>query len=136
MLFRSLDVYLVKTDANGNKEWEKTYGGKYIDRGYDVQQTSDGGYIVTGETYSFGMGGVNAYLIRTDANGDTLWTKYFGGNGIEEGNSVQQMPLGDFVITGKTNSFGAGDYDIYLIRTDPHGIVKWTKTFEIGRAHV
>ncbi|PCJ85350.1 MAG: hypothetical protein COA57_07735 [Flavobacteriales bacterium] len=125
----SLDVYLIKTNAKGDPEWTKAYGGSEVDRGYSVQQCADGGYIITGETYSFGNGGVNAYLIRTNAKGDTLWTKVFGGNGIEEGRSVQETTDGGYVITGATNSFGAGDYDIYLIRTDNEGEMVWTKTF-------
>ncbi len=123
------DVYLIKTDENGNEEWSKTYGGNGIDKGHSVKQTKDGGYIITGETYSFGEGWVNCYLIKTDEHGDTLWTKVYGGNGIEEGNSVFQSEDGGYVITGATNSFGAGDYDVYLIRTDAQGNLLWMQTF-------
>lgn len=123
------DFQLIKTDANGEQQWMKTYGGTGIDRAYDVEQTTDGGYIITGETYSFGAGWVNAYLVRTDSNGDTLWTQVYGGNGIEESYSVGLTSDGGFILTGATNSFGAGDYDVYLIRTDKDGEILWTNAF-------
>ena len=65
------DVYILKLDANGNKLWEKTFGGSYDDRAYCIQQTSDGGYIVAGYTSSFGVGNYDVYIIKMDANGNT-----------------------------------------------------------------
>ncbi len=123
------DVYLIKTDANGNVEWTKTYGGSDDDRGYSVQQTQDGGYIIAGETESFGAGGADVYLIKTDANGNVEWTKTYGGSDYDWGFSVQQTQDGGFIIAGVTSSFGAGSYDVYLIKTDANGDVEWTKTY-------
>ena len=123
------DVYLVRTDNNGDTLWTKALGGLGIDGGNSVWETNDHGFIITGETYSYGNGTVNAYLIRTDDKGDTIWTRTFGGNGIEQGNSVQETADGGFIITGRTNSFGAGDYDVYLIRTDKMGKKMWMHTF-------
>ena len=123
------DVYLVRTDEKGDTLWSKALGGQGIDGGNSVWETKDHGFIITGETYSYGNGTVNAYLIRTDDKGDTLWTRTFGGNGIEQGNSVQETADGGFIITGRTNSFGAGDYDVYLIRTNNKGRKMWMQTF-------
>jgi len=123
------DVYLVRTNSEGDTLWTKAYGGLGIDGGNSVWETKDHGYIIAGETYSYGHGTVNAYLIRTNEKGDTLWTRVFGGNGIEQGNSVQETEDGGFIITGRTNSFGAGDYDVYLIRTDKNGRKIWMQTF-------
>jgi len=123
------DVYLIKTNANGDLLWTKTFGGTAIEWCFSVQQTTDGGYIIAGETQSFGAGGWDVYLIRTDVNGNSLWAKSFGGANDDYGYSVQQTTDGGYIITGYTNSFGAGDYDVYLIRTDANGDSLWSKTF-------
>ncbi len=109
--------------------FQKTYSGTGDDRGYSVQQTADGGYIITGSTFSFGAGNHDVYLIKTDVNGDSLWTKTFGGLNDDEGRSIQQTSDGGYIIAGSTESFGAGDFDIYLIKTDSNGDSLWTKTF-------
>ena len=84
------DVYLIKTNAQGDTLWTRTYGGAVSDMGYSVQQTPDGGYIVAGYTDSFGAGGADVYLIKTNASGDTLWTRTYGGPSYDEGYSVRR----------------------------------------------
>lgn len=128
-LASNADVSLIKTDSNGDLLWTKTYGGPVDDIGNSVQQTLDSGYIIAGTTFSFGAGSTDVYLIKTDANGDTLWTKVFGGTDPDVGNSVQQTSDGGFIIVGSTYSFGVGEGDVYLIRTDGNGDLLWTKTF-------
>ncbi|MCH8012468.1 MAG: T9SS type A sorting domain-containing protein [Candidatus Marinimicrobia bacterium] len=123
------DVYLIKIDTNGDTLWTKTFGGTSSERGHSVQQTDDGGYIITGYTHSFGAGGSDVYLVKTDTNGDTLWTKTFGGTSLDEGHSVQQTDDGGYIITGSTSSFGAGNSDVYLVKTDTNGDTLWTKTY-------
>ena len=123
------DVYLIKTDANGDSLWTKTYGGSSVDFGLFVVQTLDSGYIITGATESFGNGGRDIYLIKTDANGDSLWTTTFGGSVFDVGNCVQQTTDGGYIIIGGTNSFGNGDRDAYLIKTDEDGVEQWNQTF-------
>jgi len=123
------DVSLIKTDVSGNTLWIKTYGGTGSDWGYSVQQTADLGYILTGYTNSFGEGGTDVYLIRTNASGDTLWTKTYGGTLDEYGYSVRQTTDLGYIITGETSSFGSGNKDIYLIKTDANGDTLWTKTY-------
>ena len=144
------DVYLIKTDAAGNKEWQKTFGGNESDYGHSVQQTTDGGFIIVGDTYSYGNGETDAYMIKTDIAGDTLsyvagspdvyliktdaygnkrWEKTFGGNEPDYGHSVQQTTDGGYIIVGRTRSYGSGMSDIYLVKTDAYGNKEWQKTF-------
>ena len=113
------DFWLIKTDANGNKEWDRTFGGHSSDVGYSVQQTSDGGFILLGYTWSFGAGRSDIWLIKTDANGNKQWEKTFGGDSIDVGQSVQQTSDGDFILLGYTSSFGAGLTDFWLIKYRP-----------------
>jgi hypothetical protein len=123
------DVYLVKIDETGDTVWTKTYGGIDVECGYSVQHTSDGGYIIAGLTWSFGEGGGDVYLIKTDSLGDTLWTRTYGGPLYDYGHSVQETFDGGYIITGITWSYGAGDNDVYLIRTDENGATLWTETY-------
>ena len=102
-----------------NTLWTQTFGGSSYDAGYSVRQTSDGGYIITGVTESYGAGSGDVWLIKTNSSGDTLWTKTFGGSGSDASFSVQQTSDGGHIITGFTFSFGAGNADIWLIRVGP-----------------
>ena len=106
--------------------WTKTYGGINYDSGNTVQQTSDGGYIIVGMTVPFNENNPDIFLIKTDAGGDTLWTKTFGDTLIDIGNFVQQTSDGGYIIAGyigvriyvKTGGF---ETDVYLIKTDGNG---------------
>ena len=109
--------------------FEKWYGGSGSDIGMSVAQTSDGGYIIAGHTKSFGAGSYDVYLIKADASGDTTWTKTYGGTDIDYGYSVAQTTDGGYIIAGTIESFGAGNIDVYLIKTDSSGVTIWTKTF-------
>jgi hypothetical protein len=115
------DVFLLKTDANGNIIWAKTYGGTSSDIAWSVRQTSDGGYILAGLTLSFSAGEWDIFLIKTDANGNIIWTKTYGGTDDDLAYSAQQTSDGGYIVAGETRSFGAGTWDAFLIKTDANG---------------
>ena len=123
------DLWLIKTDGNGDTLWTKTYGGANNDEGTDIQQTTDNGYIITGYTSSFGAGSIDVWLLKTDSDGDTLWTKTFGGTNNDFGNSVIQTDDGGYTIIGSTESFGTGGSDFWVIKTNASGDSLWSKTY-------
>jgi len=123
----SHDFWLVKTDSNGNKEWDKIFGGTSYDAAYSVQQTSDGGYILAGLTYSYGAGDV--WLVKTDSNGNKQWDKTFGGTGSDAAESAQQTSDGGYILVESTTSYGAGSHDFWLVNTDSDGNKRWSNTF-------
>jgi hypothetical protein len=127
------DVWLIKTNSYGNIIWEKIYGGNEGDKGFCVQQTSDGGYIITGETQSFGSGGLynkDVWLLKTNSVGGEEWNNTFGlGGGSDIGSTVIQLADDGYVICGHTWSYGHGWSDIWLIRTDNNGTEQWNTTF-------
>jgi hypothetical protein len=123
------DVYLVKTDSSGSLLWSKTYGRTNTDVGVSVSQTADSGFIITGNTRSFGAGGTDVYLVKTDSAGDTLWTRAYGGTSFDYGTSVQQTADRGYIIAGYTQSFFASGSDVYLIKTDSSGAIAWSRTY-------
>jgi len=122
------DVYVVKLDANGNLQWTKTIGGTGDDRGFSLIQTSDGGYAIAGLTNSFGAGWADVYVVKLDANGNLQWTKTIGGEYFDGGSSLIQTADGGYAIAGHTRSFGAGGDDVYVVKLDANGNLRWTKT--------
>lgn len=122
------DVYLIKVDPLGNEQWNKTFGNSGYNQGYSIEQTSDNGYIIVGSTGQV-TSNSNLFVVKTDANGDSLWTKEFGGSGIEEGYYVKQCINGTFMICGRTTSFGFGSNDGFVLNIDLNGNSLWSKTY-------
>ena len=126
---RFWDTYLLKTDAFGDTLWLKTYGSEYDELGASVEQTTDGGYILAGSTQPFGLGYVKVYLVKTDAVGDTLWTKTLGETENDAAYAVRQTADNGYAITGYSFSWVTGGPDVFLMRTNSQGNMMWAKTY-------
>jgi len=115
---------LVKTDGYGNMEWNQTYGGAGHDHAYSLVEASDGGYAIAGETYSFGAGDYDFWLVKTDGYGNMEWNQTYGGAGHDHAYSLVEASDGGYAIAGDMHSTDAGIiYDAFLVKTDEHGII-------------
>jgi len=112
------DLWLIKTDALGNSQWIRTYGGSGGEGGRCVQITADGNYVVSGYTSSYGSGETDIWLLRTNSNGDVLWSCPWGGSGTEMGYSLDLVGDGGYVVGSYTNSFGGGANHLWLLRLE------------------
>lgn len=120
------DAWLVRTDSIGIPIWEKTFGGPDSDGAYSMCKTIDSGYILAGYTKSFGAGGSDIWLIKTNINGDTLWTRTYGFSGDECAYCVKQTGDSGYIVSGTMNS---GQY-AWLLKLDANGDTAWTKIFK------
>ncbi|MFY9310364.1 MAG: T9SS type A sorting domain-containing protein [Bacteroidia bacterium] len=123
------DFYIVKTTSTGNIVWSKSIGGTGNDNAYSITPTTDSGYVAVGFTTSAGAGNKDILAVKLDKNGNNVWTKTYGGTGDDRANSVQQTIDGGFVISGVTNSYGAGNYDFNLVKISSTGNLSWERTF-------
>ncbi|MEO8085713.1 MAG: T9SS type A sorting domain-containing protein [Bacteroidota bacterium] len=122
-------VLLIRTDSNGDTLFTRIYGGVSDDQGVELCQTSDGGFLITGKTFTQSLGESDIMLMRTDSFGDLLWAKSFGGIHWDEGAGIMHLQDGNYLLSGSTISFGQGDFDILLMKTDTSGNILWGKTY-------
>ena len=130
------DFWLVKTDALGNEEWNRRHGNvelpgiadlTTVDEAHAVRQTEDGGYILAGWTMA---GPSNDFwLVKTDGSGERRWDRQFGGSLHDQAYAVEQTAEGGYILAGKTDSFGEGSSDFWLVKTDSLGNEEWNRTF-------
>lgn len=124
------DCWVVKLDATGNMQWNQTFGGGDTENGHGVLQTLDGGFLIAAITESFGAGSSDAWLIKTDASGNEQWNRTFGGENYDLAEkSVLETDDGGYLLVGSTYSYGAGQCDGWLIKTDASGNEQWNKTY-------
>lgn len=123
------DAYLVKTNSSGSQTWAHAFGGDSLDIALAVQQTSDGGYILAGLTRSFGAGGNDMYVVKTNGSGIAIWNRTYGGPGDDYAGSIQELPDSGFILCGGTKRTASSDADVYLVRINSNGDTLWTKTF-------
>ena len=124
-------IFLVKTDANGTQQWAKTYGGANREIGYDVSQTSDGGFVIVGGSQSFGAGDWDFYMVKTDASGNLIWEKHYGDSAGDIAYSVKQTTDGGYAILGESDKIVQNHWviDLFLIKTNSNGDTLWTKKY-------
>jgi hypothetical protein len=126
------DVWVLKLDGQGNVVWQKTYGGTSFDAASAIVPTSDGGYVVTAEAVSFwvsGAGASDVWVLKLDGSGNVVWQKAYGGTGIDAARAIAPTSDGGYVVAGVTSSFGAGDFDVWVLKLDGQGNVVWQKTY-------
>jgi len=123
------NFWLVRTDADGERLWSRSYGSGEGAQSSSLIQTSDGGFALAGISESFNTGRSDFLLVRTNSDGDSLWSCTYGGEAAEECYTAIQTSDGGFALVGSTNSFGAGESDTYFVRTDPNGNVIWSRTY-------
>jgi len=113
------DIAVYKLNSSGNKVWYKHYGGTYDDFGYSAEQTSDGGYIITGYTVSFSYGSHDFAIYKLNSSGSKVWFKHYGGTNSDKGRSIQQTSDGGYIVAGYTKSYtyGVEDFAIYKLNS-------------------
>jgi len=125
------DLYVVKVDSAGTMQWTRTVGGtgmEMVTPGTKISKTSDGGFVMAGSTSSFGSGGTDLFAIKLNSSGGLQWSRAIGGTGDEMGHSVVQTSNKGYIMSGSTTSFGAGNYDAYMVLLDSTGTLVWTRT--------
>ncbi|MEO0146031.1 MAG: hypothetical protein ABIM19_04270, partial [candidate division WOR-3 bacterium] len=123
------DFQVLRLNDLGGLIWARTFGGTNNDVAYSVIQTTDGGYASAGYTKSFGAGGRDFLLIRLNSSGGLIWARTLGGTGDDEPYSVAQAADGGFGVAGKTESFGAGGYDFFVLKLNSAGSLEWARAF-------
>jgi len=123
------DIYVLKIDSVGDTLWTKIYGDESSEHSSFVMETSDNGLLIVGDKTNNSTNDKNVYLVKTNSDGDTIWTKQYGGIDSDEGKAAIELAGGEFIIVGTTQSFGAGGSDVYLIKTNSVGDTIWTKTY-------
>ncbi|HOL38872.1 MAG TPA: Ig-like domain-containing protein [Dictyoglomaceae bacterium] len=123
------DAYILKLKSDGSLDWYKTYGGSGDDFANSIQQVADGEYIVAGQTYPFGADKGDVYVLKLKSDGTLDWQKTYGGSNDDAGDSIQQVADGEYIVAGYTRSFGAGYYDVYVLKLKSDGSLDWYKTY-------
>jgi len=119
------DAWVLKLDGSGNVVWQKTYGGSYADWAYAIAPTFDGGYVVAGNTVSFGAAGsFDAWVLKLDGRGNVVWQKTYGGSSADSAHAIAPTFDGGYVVAGSAWSFGAGSYDAWVLKLEADGTVR------------
>jgi len=123
------DFAIYKLNSSGNKVWFKHYGGISDERAYSIQQTTDGGYIVAGLTYSYTFGNADFAIYKLNSIGNKVWFKHYGGSNMDQGWSIQQTSDGGYIVAGITESYTYGNEDFAVYKLDSSGNKTWFKHY-------
>ncbi|MHC3128479.1 MAG: hypothetical protein IBV52_00160 [Candidatus Bathyarchaeota archaeon] len=124
----SADFWLVKVDSSGNMQWNQTYGGPEADCAYSIVQTGDGGYAIAGQTYSFGAGNSDFWLVKVDSSGSIRWNRTYGQTTADLATSLIQTSGGGYVLAGYSTDSNASK-DLWFVKTDSSGNMQWNRTY-------
>jgi hypothetical protein len=126
--FGDNDIYVTKLDDSGHVAWSNIYGGSGNDQATSIEKTGDGGYIITGQTSSF-SGGFDPFTLKLDNAGNTQWSQYYRWWNQDYSNFVTQTSDGGYILTGYSNSFSIGEFDVYSIKIDASGGIMWARCY-------
>jgi uncharacterized delta-60 repeat protein len=129
-------AFLIKTTSTGALQWAHTYGVAFNDQAFDVQQTSDGGFVLTGATDSSGQNANTVLVIRTNAAGVQTWRQSFSPGDWDEGHAIRQTPDGGFVVAGWTRVTGTYNNDMLLIKLSATGTLEWSHHYGSGSVDI
>jgi prepilin-type N-terminal cleavage/methylation domain-containing protein len=125
----STELVLIKYSASGNLLWNKTWGSNLVERGHSVSETSDGGYLVLGESNNFGAGGVETIILKYNSSGNIVWKQSWGGSSHEYAKAIESVGNDEFIVVGMTQSFGLSSGDMFIAKYDSSGILLWNRTW-------
>jgi len=123
------DLWVLKLTSTSQISWQKTFGGVAYGHARSIQQTPDGGYILAGNTESFGVGGFDFWVLKLTSNGNVEWQENYGGASSERARCIQQTSDGGYIVAGITHSFGQGEEDILVLKLDAKGKIEWQKSY-------
>jgi hypothetical protein len=124
------DILVIKIDSFGEELWSKNFGSNLDDEPWDILQTADNGYIIVGSTGLYKKRNKDIYVVRLDSKGDILWEKTYGGGGFDFGYSIKKASDNQYIIGGKSSSFGERGESYYLLKIDEEGNKQWVKSYE------
>ncbi|MEO0248823.1 MAG: hypothetical protein ABIN58_04640 [candidate division WOR-3 bacterium] len=125
----SHDFLVLKLNSDGSLAWARTFGGTSSEFPFSITQATDGGYVIAGETKSFGAGNADCLVIKITNNGTLQWARTFGGANDDRIQSITRTADGGYVATGTTKSFGDNFGDILVLRIASDGSLTWARTF-------
>ncbi|MDD5224296.1 MAG: hypothetical protein PHE84_09910 [bacterium] len=119
----SYDYWVLKLNSDATVAWQKTYGGTSSDYASKIQQTSDGSYVVAGETQSFGATIEDFWILKLNPDGTVNWQKTYGAPNTQNPYSIQQTSNGGFIVAGRTLYLSVGSYDLWILKLNPDGSI-------------